>query len=260
MVEDNQKPAIAISPWQVVEKALSLDKAKARVAVVVLTCLAVVAIASVWYRDGFDTKFAARVAFFGAAAYVGLAVLANLRGLLVRVLAWFLAMNFMLLTSAAVTQVVSGGRALPNVTVWCLYNWFDQGCVLASEREELVLASTPKATLDQLLGPSSNDAWISINFFEPWGRPEAEALKAELIAIGWDVQTDQFAPNSAAEGVLEIRYSDPRYQQDAINLSETLQKLIEDATSLSVAVYDLSETRWRDTEFPMHIQIWMGKK
>ncbi len=252
--------SITINPWRVIERALSLDTGKATVIVVILACLAVIAIAAVWFRSGFDNGFALQVALFGALAYIGLAILANLRGLLVHILAWFLAMTFMLLTTAAVAQVVSAGRALPGVTVWCLYNWFDQGCALAPERTQVSIGTDPVASPDQLLGPQNDDAWVSINFSEPWTPSEAENLKQELAAIDWDVPTREFNPNPSAEGTLEVRYSSPEYREDAINLADTLQKLIEDDTDQSVKVYDLSDTRWRDAEFPMHIQIWMGTK
>lgn len=257
--------SLTIAPWKVIEKALSVNPDLAKVIVTTLAVFAGVAIVGVWFKDGLDTGFALEVAGIGAAVYIGLTILANLPGLLVHTIAWFVAGVFMAITTLAVVQIVSGGRALPAVSVWCLYNWFGQGCALAQERPEIPIEPASSGDNNQLPGtqvpsPLLADTWLSVNRSEPWTHKEAERLGEELENAGWDVQTSQFNNVAAAEGTLEVRYSSPEYREEAINLAAALQKIVRSDTTAPVRVFDLSATKWRDQNSPEHIEVWIGRK
>lgn len=251
--------SLAVTPWKVIEKALSVDPQKASVIVIVLAIFAAIAIIGTWFASSFDTGLALRVLGIGAVAYVGLAILANLPGLLVRVLSWFITLIFMLLTTVAVTKIVFN---IPShLSIWCLFHWFDQGCFFAEKRPEVTTPSKP-SQIDgaSIPGPISEDVWVSINRFDPWTKEQAQRLGNQLESVGWDVRTQDYRAVTAAEGFLEVRFSDPKYHEDAVRLSQALKQIMKSDTSSAVHVIDLSRTKWKDKEFPKHIEVWIGDR
>nr|WP_321459553.1 hypothetical protein [uncultured Cohaesibacter sp.] len=179
-----------------------------------------------------------------------------------RILAWFVAVVFMLLTSVAVSKIVFGPQVFPHVSIWCIYNWYDQGCsLLSQDRAEIpVIAEKKSSETTSHSGPINDETWISINRFAPWTIEQATSLGQQLEEAGWDVKSSQFPAIPAADGKLEVRFSDKKYQEDAVRLAKDLNSLIKPSQMNAIRVFDLSETKWKDTTNPMHLEVWIGKK
>lgn len=258
---------VTISPWKVIEKALSIDPQRARVIVVMLAFFAFIAIASAFLATK-DPKFVLWVGGVGAVAYLGLTVLANLPGLIVHVISWFLTLVFIIMSTATLARVLTEGKFLPNTTTYCLWTFLlGEGC--AQEIEAETQNRLAEVNLDQISEPDGSDEdmlvapviepWISISRFTPWSKDEAQAIGGALIANDWNVDTKDYLSVAAAEGTFEVRYSSPDYAVAAYRLASELQVLVAPYSSEQLSVQDLSQTRWRNDD-PSHIEIWLGKK
>lgn len=212
-----------------------------------------------------------------------LTVMTQMRGLIARVLAWFLVAVFMFWGSAVTLQVVMGNILHPPVaTSHCLINIFSQQCAAAKDAETAPITYTSslssvdslqppndglgnvigKLTIDRGRQPASvqpdprNE--VIAHYWRPYTAENSVALHAHLSERGWTLPgaAAGIENTAVAEGFAEIRYF---FKEDAA-LAARLAEDIATAPDVgrALGLRDMSATRWAERSRPGRLEVYLG--
>jgi len=186
-------------------------------------------------------------------------ILANLKGIVIRILGWVFTLGFVLWSTAALAQIISNNAISWIAPAQCLIYPMSSGCSLAATNRALspAIPASP--------GPGSDTAGLEnqvdrvfIQFAGSINRSNVVAFAETLVGEGWPVKgADRGGERTiSAIGLNEVRYFHQEDKDAAEALAETTSRISPAGHSLKVR--DLSETSYSREDTEGLLEIWIS--